>query len=111
MSCGLPKFLDPDTGEPKRWREGDTLEEIEFVLPDGQLVADFTITLRVKRPDGTTLIRSAVDLGGSHGKFTWATDSLQAGKNQRAEIHRIDGSLDEFTWPAFTIDVDPRVGP
>lgn len=110
MACDLPKFIDPDTGELIKWREGDTLPEIGFVLPDGATVADFTITLRLKRPDGTIETRAAIDLGGSSGKFDWASDSLQAGPNQRAEILRIDGSLDELTFPTFLIDVEPRVG-
>ena len=94
-----------------RWREGDTLPEIGFVLPNGQAVADFTtLELRLARPDGTILTKPAVDLGGSNGKFTWATTDLQAGDNQRAEIHRIDGAGDELTSPAFLISVDPRVG-
>lgn len=110
MACGLPKFPDPDTGEVIEWREGDTLPEIGFVLPDGEDVAGFTITLRLERPDGTIETRAAIDLGGSKGKFDWAADSLQAGLNQRAEILRIDGSLDEFTSPPFLIDIQPRVG-
>jgi len=92
------------------WREGDTLPEIGFVLPDGAAVADYTIELRVSRPDGTILVKPAVDLGGSAGKFTWATTDLQEGANQRCEIHRVDAAFDELTSPAFLIDVEPRVG-
>jgi hypothetical protein len=110
MSCG-PKLIDPETGEPITWHEGDTLPEIGFVLPDGELVADFTLTLRLERPDGTIETRAAVDLGGSSGKFTWAPDSLQAGLNQRFEILRVDAALDEFTLGPFALDVLPRVGP
>jgi hypothetical protein len=109
MTCGLPTWSNPDTGEPIVWFEGDTLPEIGFVLPDGLLVADFTITLQLERPDGTIGTRSAVDLGGSSGKFTWAADSLQAGPNQRAQILRIDGSLDERIDGEFLIDVKPRI--
>lgn len=109
MACGLPKFYDSN-GELIKWRAGDTLPEIGFVLPDGLAVADFTISLRLERPDGTVEERVAVDLGGSKGKFTWAVDSLQVGDNQRAEILRIDGASDEWTSPPFLIDVQPRVG-
>jgi hypothetical protein len=92
-----------------RWREGDTLPEIGFVLPSGQAVADFTITLRVERPDGSVLTKTAIDLGGSQGKFTWDATDLQAGVNQRCQIRRVDGSSDELTSPTFLICVDERV--
>ncbi len=101
---------DRQPGFQTRWREGDNLPEIGFVLPDGELVADYTLELRVARPDGTILVKPAIDQGGSAGKFTWDDDDLQAGEGQRCEIHRIDGSGDEFTSPAFLISVDPRVG-
>lgn len=103
MSCGTQKVKTT-------WREGDTLPEIGFVLPSDELVADFTIELRVARPDGTVLVKPAIDLGGSSGKFDWDPADLQAGDNQRCEIHRVDAALNEVTSPAFLICVEPRVG-
>ncbi len=110
MSCDLPKVRDQATGEIVTWRETDTLPEILFTLPDGLAIASYTITLILRRPDGTLETVAATDLGGSNGKFTFLTTSLQAGENQRAEIHRDDGAGELLTYPPFCIDVDSRVG-
>ena len=109
MACGLPKITDED-GKVITWREGDLQPRIEFTLADGALVSASTIALRVRRPDGTILSIGATDLGGSDGEFVFAADSLQAGPNQRAELHRSAPAADVFTWPPFLIDVDPKVG-
>ncbi|HEU02307.1 MAG TPA: hypothetical protein ENH89_18700 [Aurantimonas coralicida] len=95
---------------PYVWTEGDTLPEISFVLPGGLLVADFTVTLRLDRPDDTTITRPAIDLGGSEGKFAWAPTDLIPGLGQRSQIDRVDGSGDVQSSEIMLIDVRPRVG-
>ena len=109
MACDLPRYLDDD-GNVVTWREGDTEPPITFTLAGGLQVSAFTITLHIRRPDGTLLVKTAADLGGSNGEFTWAAGDLQAGMNQRAEISSDDGAGAVFTWPPFLMDVDERVG-
>ena len=109
MTCDLPKFLDAN-GDVVTWREGDTEPSIPFTLHGGLQVSAFTITLHLRRPDGTLLVKAAAGLGGSNGEFVWDDGDLQAGQNQRAEVSSDDGAGAVFTWPAFTIDVDSRVG-
>ena len=109
VDCDKPITL------PHVWTEGDTLPEIGFVLPAGQAVADFTVTLRLERPDGTTITKAAVDLGGSRGKFTWAGTSpgpadFIPGRNQRAQIDRVDGSGNLWSSDIMLINVRSRVG-
>lgn len=73
---------------PDPWVEGDTAPALgTFTLPDGELVADHTIELHVARPDGTELIKTAADLGGSQFQFTWVAGDLIAGLGQLARLY------------------------
>ena len=93
------------------WTEGDETPEIEFTLPGGLLVADFTITLDLTQPDGTVVSIAAVDLGGSQGKFVWTSTSLLQGFNQRAVIRRIRiADSKPQTSKTLLIDVRGRPG-
>ncbi len=108
MSCDPPKI-------EYVWTAGDELPEIAFVLPDSLAVADFTITLRVDRPDGTVEAITATDLGGSAGKFVWEPTSLIAGDNQRCQFQMVNASTQAQTVPVkgkdsfFLIDVDEAI--
>ena len=92
------------------WTEGDTQPEIGFILPDGLLVSDFAITLRIERPDGFVVTQPAIDLGGSKLKFAWAPTDLIAGRNQRTQVTRVDFAGDEQSLDIVLLDVQAKVG-
>ncbi|KKK87864.1 hypothetical protein LCGC14_2748950 [marine sediment metagenome] len=94
---------------PFEWTEGNTLPDVGFVLPGGQAVSAFTITLRLDRPDDTVVVKTAIDLGGSLGKFVWAAADLIAGENQRAQMTLDDGSGGIQTLETMLIDVRGKV--
>lgn len=92
------------------WTEGDRLPVIGIVLPGGELVASYTITLELERPDGSTLSKAVADLGGSSGEVAWAAADLQSGRLQRCQIRRTDGASLPQTIGAFLINVRGKVG-
>lgn len=73
---------------PRPWVEGDQTPALgTFTLPNGLLVSDHTIELHIDRPDGTELIKTASDLGGSQFQFTWDVGDLIAGSGQLARLY------------------------
>lgn len=108
MSEQLRKF-------PHTFTQGDRLPEIEFLLTDdndvGIDLSGHTITLRLRQPDGTLIVRTAVDidLPNGSGKFTWADGDLVAGLDQRVEVRFVDPGGKPQTSDKFLIDVTPTV--
>ncbi len=81
-----------------------------FVLHEQLLVSDYTITLHLKRPDGTVLVKAATDLGGSKGQFQFAAGDLQAGLQQLAEVQSVNIATSRpQTSTKFFIDVEEEL--
>lgn len=79
------------------YTEGDTLPKLQRTYTgteSGGNITGWTITLHLKRPDGTILTKTAAITDGPGGayEFTWAAGDLQAGKMQEAEVQFDTGS-------------------
>jgi hypothetical protein len=98
-----PKF-------PHCWVEGDRLPAMTCTLVDKDLTA-YTVTLHLRRIDGTVLIKAAtaIDLEQGHFSFDWAEGDLVAGYNQEAEVQFVDGDDKPLTSKLFLIDVRPEI--
>ena len=91
---------------PYCWVEGDCFPEMFCTLEDQDLTG-FTITLHLRRKDGSVLIKSAtpVDLLQGHFKFSWVLGDLIVGRNQEGEIQFVDGGGKPLTSKLFLMDV------
>lgn len=98
-----PKF-------PHCWVEGDQFPSMVCTLLDQNLSA-FTVTLHMRRNDGTVLVKAATAVDLAQGKFRieWADGDLVAGFNQEAEFQFVDGASKPLTSPLFLMDVRPDV--
>lgn len=98
-----PKF-------PHCWVENDEFPELEVTLLDQDLTG-FTVTLHLRRGDGSILVKTAtaIDLAQGHVKFVWAPGDLVAGFNQEAEIQFVDAGGKPLTGPLFLMDVRREV--
>jgi hypothetical protein len=91
------------------WTEGDTKPKIGFTLPSNRQVADETVTLTLRKTDGTVVTIAATDLGGSNGQFDWGASDLIEGSGQMAQIKAVDAGGLIQTTETFLIDVQERV--
>ena len=98
-----PKF-------PYCWVENDEFPEMTCTLVDQDLSA-FTVTLHLRRNDGTVLVKAAtpIDLTQGHFKFDWSPGDLVAGYNQEAEVQFVDGSSKPLTSALFLVDVRKEI--
>lgn len=83
--------------------EGDRLPDVdfEFTGTDVSIPAQFaSITLRVRRVDGTKLAKAAVIDDGPNGlfHFEWAVGDLTEGQH-KAEVVFVDGASKAETFP------------
>lgn len=90
---------------------GDRLPEMICTDEDGVDHTGYTITLHVERPDDTVLIRTAVpiDLTQGRWKFTWDPGDLIAGLGQLAEIQRVTPGGLPLTSEKFLLDVEREI--
>jgi len=98
-----PKF-------PFAWVEGDEYPEMVCTFQDQDLTG-FTVTLHLRRKDGSVLVKTAtpIDIAQGHFKFSWAAGDLVAGLNQEAEIQFVDGGGKPLTSKLFLIDVREEI--
>ena len=98
-----PKF-------PFCWVEGDEFPEMVCTLQDQDLTG-FSVTLHLRRKDGSVVIKTAtpIDIAQGHFKFSWAVGDLVAGRNQEAEIQFVDGGGKPLTSKLFHIDVRGQI--
>ena len=91
---------------PFCWVENDEFPEMVCTLEDQDLTG-FTITLHVRRNDGTVLVKAAtpIDLTQGHFKFSWAPGDMVFGFNQESEIQFVDGGGKPLTSKLFLLDV------
>lgn len=90
--------------------EGDQLPEIAGVLDDTDITG-FTITLHLRKPDGTIAVIPAIILVAASGtfKFAWGATDLKAGLGQECEVQFINASSLALTSPKFIINVDEEL--
>lgn len=93
--------------------EGDLRPVLVGRLPYD--LAGHTIELRIKRPDGTVLDKTATitdpfdeDEGVGTFAFSWDADDLQVGLGQVCQVRDLDALVKPASWPKFMIDVIPR---
>jgi hypothetical protein len=97
MTCKKPQKF------PYVWTEGNTLPEIGGKLKFD--ISSHTITLNLRRPDGTIIQISATVVDAPNGlfKFKFGPTDLVAGKNQTCEVVIADASGEQTK--TFLIDV------
>lgn len=95
---------------PFCWVEGDEFPEMVLTLQDQDLTG-FTVTLHLRRVDGTVLVKTAtpIELTQGHFKFSWAPGDLVAGFNQEAEVQFVDGGGKPLTSPQFLMNVREQI--
>lgn len=71
----------------------------------------YTMTLHMRRRDGSVLIKTATALDLAMGifKFSWGPGDLVAGNNQRTEIQLLDAMGKPLTSKLFLVDVRAEI--
>lgn len=101
VSCSSLKFV-----------AGDTLPDLAVTYQDDQGqpidITGYSLTLFVKRTDGSVLQKEAVLTDPTQGVavFNWAADDLIAGQ-QPAEIRVMDTQAKTLTLTGLKLDVQP----
>ena len=97
---------------PGEYVVGDTLPALGGFLPYD--ATGHTVTLTMKRPDGTLLSKTATigaydeDEGKTPISFAWASDDFQAGERQPCEVRDVTAGGDSLTYPLFFLNVRAR---
>lgn len=100
---------------PHRYSVGDTAPPLLGTYVDSAGapidITGWTITLHLRRPGATVLIKTATITNGPAGQFqvSWAAGDFVVGDDQLAEVQFVDTGGDIFTAPKFLIDVDEEV--
>jgi len=99
----IPKF-------PVCFVANDQLPNMVATLVNVDLTG-YTITLHMRRADGTVLIKAAtaIDLLQGHFAFEWSAGDLQAGINQETEIQFVEPGGKPLTSSLFLVDVRDEV--
>lgn len=95
------------------YTEGDTRPVLSRNYGAGTVdITDWTITLRIKRPDAPVLEKVASIDEGEDGdfSFTFAAGELIAGDGQEAEIEFDDGADGIFTQANIQFNVRKQLG-
>ena len=95
---------------PYVWKANDTLPELFASKPDLDLTG-YTVTLHLRRPDGTTVTKTGVitDAAGGQFKFKFDAGDLVAGDCQLAEVQFVNPSTDITTSEQFYVNVAEEV--
>ena len=93
---------------PERFRAGDTRELMAHRT--NLDLTGYTVTLHLKRPDASVVIKPAIILDAANGlfKFTFDATDLVAGECQLAEVQFVVGA-DVTSSEQFTLNVDEQL--
>lgn len=93
----------------KTYTVGDLSPDLAGTL--NYSIAGHTLTLAIKRPDASLLVKTAViDSDGSDGenavfRFVWQAGELQAGLRQICQFFDTDASARRLSSPKFFLNV------
>lgn len=107
------------------YTEGDTTPNLVRTVPVSTgftVLTGATVRLRMKRPDGTTLVKTITEALTAQGQidaptatppgffFIWLATDLQSGDTQRTEIEYDDGAGAIATEKDIFFDVGDALG-